>query len=92
MRGIDSPPRFEGWRPVEALPRRRAAAGPGRCGGGAAGPQRRLELGGNKEGSEGSLPLSSPWAGMERGGAPTMASGRRARLCAAAALGAWKEG
>ena len=90
--GIDSPPRFEGWRPVEAAPRQQAAAGPGRCGGGAAGPRRRLELGGNGEGSEGSLLLFSPWAGVERGGAPTVAGERRARLCAAAAQGAWKEG
>jgi len=48
--GIDSPPRFEGWRPVEAAPRSRAAAGLGRCGGGAAGPQWWLELGETERG------------------------------------------
>ena len=73
--GIDSPPRFEGWRPVEAAPRRRAAAGPGRCGGGAAGPRRRLGVGENGEGSEGSLLLFSPWAGVERGRPRWPASG-----------------
>ena len=77
MWGIDSPPRFEGWRPVEAAPRRRKAAGPGRCGGGAAGSRWWLGLGENGEGSEGTLLLSSPWAGMERGGRPTAAGGEQ---------------
>ena len=37
-REVDSRPRLERRWPVGAWPRRRAAAGPGRCGGGAAGP------------------------------------------------------
>ena len=77
VRGIDSPPRFEGWRPVEAAPRRRAAAGPGRCGSGAAVSLWRLGLGENDEGSEGTLLLSSPWARMERGGRPTAVDGEQ---------------
>ena len=92
--GIVSPPRFEGWRPVEAAPRRRAAAGPGRCGGGAAGPRWKVGVGENGEGSDGSLLLSSPWAGVERGGRST--GGRRRgqkslqrRRCRAREEGGW---
>ena len=40
--GIDPPPRYEGWRPVEAAPRRWVAAGSGARGGGA------TELGGGR--------------------------------------------
>ena len=86
-RAFDSPSYLGLGRSEAAAPRGPAGGGRRRCG-----AQRRLRLGGNDEGSEGILVPFSPWAGMEREGAPTMAGGQRPELCVAAALGAWGGG
>ena len=86
-RAFDSPSYLGLGRSEAAAPRGPAGGGRWRCG-----ARWRPRLGGNDEGNEGILVPFSPWAGMEREGAPTVAGGRQPELCVAAALGAWGGG
>ena len=76
-RGADPRPRREGRWPVEAWPRRRAAAGDGDCGGSAARLDGGLELGEKHEGALGIRFPRSPWAMAACGRLPVAAGGAR---------------